>query len=41
MRKCKKLKLHNYFKGRHNHNYCQECGIRLRWQGILTKLIYT
>ena len=39
MSKCKKEKLHNYFKGRHHHNFCGECGMRLRFMGIITNLL--
>lgn len=33
-------KKHKYYKNRHKHNFCQDCGTRLRWQGIFTKLFY-
>lgn len=36
--KCRKK--HNYLKNRHKHNFCSDCGKRLRWQGIFTKLFY-
>ena len=37
-KKC--FKKHNYLKHRHNHNFCGDCGKRLRWRGIFTKLFY-
>lgn len=37
--KCNKK--HNYLKNRHNHNFCLDCGKRLRWQGAFIKLFYT
>ena len=33
---CKKL--HNYYRNRHNHNFCQDCGKMLRYRGIVTKI---
>lgn len=31
---------HNYYKNRHKHNFCGDCGKRLRWHGMFTKLFY-
>lgn len=40
MQNLKCSKKHNYLKNRHKHNFCGDCGRRLRWQGYFVKLFY-